>query len=185
MHGFPSHADYLAAMYPTDADRREAEGNAQEYARRIPERDVETLLAVAHLTPRTLVETDDGQKGWISGWTYDGCWQPVLDVVLFMPRDPAQPRAWYYLDQVEPVWHKPGRITLTRAVMTSEGCPSQWDAWDADGNRFYLRYRWGVGTLRVGSPAGAVVAEFDTGDALDGLITLVEFAEEMGIEVPA
>ena len=39
-------------------------------------------------------------------------------------------------------------VTLVRAVQTCVACPSQWDAWDADGNYYYLRYRSGHGSVR-------------------------------------
>lgn len=38
-------------------------------------------------------------------------------------------------------------LTLVRVVQTSSACPSQWDAWDADGNYYYLRYRHAHGTV--------------------------------------
>lgn len=72
------------------------------------------------------------------------------------------------------------RITLTRAVQTCYACPSQWDAWDADENYYYLRYRWGVGTVERDH---RVIAEFDTGDSLDGSIDLAEFARRAGLRL--
>lgn len=38
-------------------------------------------------------------------------------------------------------------IKLTRIVETCIACPSQWDAWDAEGNYYYLRFRSGLGTV--------------------------------------
>lgn len=85
-------------------------------------------------------------------------------------------------------------ITIVRTVQTSIACPSQWDAWDADGNYYYLRYRHGCGAVRqyrdenwtdrtyeeaVGD--GRTVASFEHGDPLDGTISLPEFAELAGI----
>lgn len=34
-------------------------------------------------------------------------------------------------------------MKLTKLVKTASMCPSQWDAWDADGNYYYIRYRHG------------------------------------------
>lgn len=39
------------------------------------------------------------------------------------------------------------KVVLVKAVHTSFACPSQWDAWDADGQYYYLRYRHGHGTM--------------------------------------
>ncbi len=76
-------------------------------------------------------------------------------------------------------------ITIVRAVQTCYACPSQWDAWDADGNEYYLRYRWGGGEVHpVGSDGidwTVTLAEFDTGDLLDGSIDLEEFASQAGM----
>jgi len=38
-------------------------------------------------------------------------------------------------------------VTLVKAVQTSSACPSQWDAWDANGQYYYLRYRHAHGTV--------------------------------------
>lgn len=98
-------------------------------------------------------------------------------------------------------------ITLVRVVQTSMACPSQWDAWDADDNYYYLRYRHGYGEMRqykskdwVTAPFEydehsrvpffrqnpeyiATIAEFDYGDPLDGVIGLEDFARLAGIEL--
>jgi hypothetical protein len=87
-------------------------------------------------------------------------------------------------------------ITLVRATRTSWACPSQWDAWDAEGNYYYLRFRHGCGSVTryadenwvsgsyedaVGSRTG--IASFEHGDPLDGSIELDEFARLAGIEL--
>ncbi|MER7766992.1 hypothetical protein [Kitasatospora sp. NPDC096140] len=36
---------------------------------------------------------------------------------------------------------------LVRVVQTCSACPSQWDAWTADGQYLYLRYRHGEGSV--------------------------------------
>lgn len=38
-------------------------------------------------------------------------------------------------------------VVLIRIVQTCAGAPSQWDGWDADGNYYYMRYRFGIGTV--------------------------------------
>jgi hypothetical protein len=98
-------------------------------------------------------------------------------------------------------------ITLVKAVQTAIACPSQWDAWDAHGNYYYLRYRHGYGEMRqytdddwVGAPSRddvpedtpgwiylantkylGEIAHFEYGHPLDGSITLEKFAELAGI----
>lgn len=98
-------------------------------------------------------------------------------------------------------------ITLVRVIQTAIAFPSQWDAWDADGNYYYLRYRHGYGEVRqyksenwvdapwrddipVGTPGLVYLANteyirtvstFEYGDPLDGSIELAEFAEHAGI----
>ena len=37
-------------------------------------------------------------------------------------------------------------VILVKTVQTCRACPSQWNAWDLDGNYWYLRYRHGHGT---------------------------------------
>lgn len=89
-------------------------------------------------------------------------------------------------------------ITIVRAVQTCTACPSQWDAWDADGNYYYLRYRHGHGEVTqfrdedwwkakdwggYSDNPGFIgqVAQFSHGDPLDGLIELDEFARLAGM----
>jgi hypothetical protein len=100
-------------------------------------------------------------------------------------------------------------ITIVRAVQTCQACPSQWDAWDADGNYYYLRYRSGCGSVtqyksenwagapwvenpdesrpgwakRANTEFIADIAEFVHGDPLDGSITLEEFAALAGMSL--
>lgn len=38
-------------------------------------------------------------------------------------------------------------IRLERIVQTCSACPSQWDAWDKEGQRYYIRYRFGSLTV--------------------------------------
>ncbi|MGR6922591.1 hypothetical protein ACU635_50770 [[Actinomadura] parvosata] len=80
------------------------------------------------------------------------------------------------------------RITLTRVVQTCYACPSQWDAWDADGRYYYLRYRWGVGTVET-QPGPDMntwtdrepLASFEHGDDLSGTISLTDFMALAGL----
>lgn len=37
-------------------------------------------------------------------------------------------------------------VILIKIVRTCGACPAQWDAWDLDGNYWYLRYRHSRGT---------------------------------------
>ena len=82
-------------------------------------------------------------------------------------------------------------LTLVRVVQTSIACPSQWDAWDAEGNYYYLRYRYGHGQVKQYRTADwvdahedeliGVVASFYFGHPLDGILALEEFAGHAGI----
>lgn len=85
------------------------------------------------------------------------------------------------------------KITLVRAEQTCYGCPSQWDAWDADGNVYYLRYRWGGGRMDLKArmtedgllwldDRAPTVAAFQVPeDPMGGVISLEEFAQRAGI----
>ncbi len=86
------------------------------------------------------------------------------------------------------------RLTLARVVETCAAVPSQWNAWTVDGQYLYLRYRSGIGTVDAYGtedseqwtriPDGAV-AYFDTGDRLDGEMTLPEFCQRAGLHLAA
>jgi hypothetical protein len=79
---------------------------------------------------------------------------------------------------------------IVRAVRTCVACPSQWNAWTADGHYLYLRYRSGIGTADTYSdpdpdtwtriPDGRV-ARFDTEDRHDSEINLDEFCQLAGL----
>lgn len=74
--------------------------------------------------------------------------------------------------------------TIVRAVQTSWACPSQWDAWTADGQYLYLRFRHGRGTVdTVRGSINANIAQFTTDDDLDGVIDLAEFCERAGLRL--
>lgn len=81
-------------------------------------------------------------------------------------------------------------IVLKKVRQTCYACPSQWDAWDAEGNYYYLRFRGGVGSIdHYPSPDDETWSEsnrvhlgsFTTDNPLDGCITLQDFCKEMGI----
>lgn len=82
---------------------------------------------------------------------------------------------------------KPPLPQFTRTEQTCYGCPSQWDAWDADGNQYYLRFRWGVGTLSLRGrmvdgemqhlERGEQIVSFQAGDPYSGIISLDEFLD--------
>lgn len=84
-------------------------------------------------------------------------------------------------------------VTLVKSVQTCFACPSQWDAWDTEGNSYYLRYRWGCGQVMQQSMMvngveqwmvrGIEVASFEVGDDMDGMITLAEFAMRAGLVI--
>lgn len=38
-------------------------------------------------------------------------------------------------------------VAFVRVVETCIAAPNQWDAWDADGQYYYLRFRYGRGTV--------------------------------------
>lgn len=93
-------------------------------------------------------------------------------------------------------------ITLTKVVQTCEAVPSQWDAWDAEGQYYYLRYRHRTGTVHaepsqdestwtsfptaLGTPTetGSVAHFYRSADEGEsGWITLPEFLERAGLRL--
>lgn len=85
-------------------------------------------------------------------------------------------------------------MRLVRATQTSAACPAQWDAYDEDGNYWYLRYRYGVGqACRLSGPDfnwdeyvyPRERLTFAHGRDLDGYITLDEFALRAGFTLAA
>lgn len=73
-------------------------------------------------------------------------------------------------------------MKLVRIVQTCCACPSQWDAWDEEGNYYYLRYRFGHGTVDKGSVRGELIASFTYGNDLDGSMRIEQFLELAGLE---
>ena len=86
-------------------------------------------------------------------------------------------------------------MKIVRAHQTSWACPSQWDAYDDQGNYWYLRFRhgWGEATQYPSSDIDtwdwsqgrpAPDYEFYAGDdGLDGVIDLQDFCDRAGIEL--
>lgn len=92
-------------------------------------------------------------------------------------------------------------IRLTKVVSTCSSHPAQWDAWDADGQYYYLRYRSHHGTVNAfedqdwakwcGGDAHRAVwaldhpqAEFRRDSYWDsGIIELDDFCRLAGIEL--
>lgn len=88
--------------------------------------------------------------------------------------------------------HPDRPLVLPRVIRTCTAVPSQWNAWTADGQYLYLRYRSGIGTVdaydtedetKWTRPPDGAVARFDTGDRLDGEMDLVEFCERAGLQL--
>lgn len=87
----------------------------------------------------------------------------------------------------------PENPALVRVVQTCLACPSQWDAWDAEGQYYYLRFRSGRGSVETAESANAYrssgpltqVAGFRHGDPLDGSMGLAEFLAHAGMRMEA
>ncbi|HEY2087432.1 MAG TPA: hypothetical protein VGH54_15630 [Mycobacterium sp.] len=83
------------------------------------------------------------------------------------------------------------KIRLTRVVQTGYVSPSQWDAWDAEGNYYYLRYRFGKGSVWAAKSEAemmetgryTVICEWRHGHPLDGHMALREFAERSNLDL--
>jgi hypothetical protein len=58
---------------------------------------------------------------------------------------------------------------FTEVEQTGNYCPSQWDAWDENGNYYYIRYRFAWLTVYVTEPT---VVDFDSG--------LIKISDEIG-----
>lgn len=88
--------------------------------------------------------------------------------------------------------------TIVRAVQSCLALPSQWDAWDADGQYYYLRYRFGRATVDAyDSPDCATWPDIPDGQVAwwehqdkalepgrpcyDGEISLEEFRHNTGL----
>lgn len=83
-------------------------------------------------------------------------------------------------------------VILARVVQTCWACPSQWNAWDVDGNYWYLRYRHGRGTAeRQPSPDTGTWTNFPPAifftnegtELADGWISFEDFCRHAGLNV--
>lgn len=84
-------------------------------------------------------------------------------------------------------------VILVKVIETCGACPSQWDAWDADGNYWYLRYRGNRGSAkRERNPDWTTWTDgppnifFDTSDEygpLHGVMSLTEFCRRAGLNL--
>lgn len=78
---------------------------------------------------------------------------------------------------------------FTRTAQTCRCMPSQWNAWDADGQYYYLRYRSGRGSIETAGseqdyldngPSSLVAAFTADDDEYVGEMSLEEFLELAG-----
>lgn len=84
-------------------------------------------------------------------------------------------------------------ITLARVVETCPSVPTQWDAWDTNGQYHYLRYRFGRGTVDTYDdpdpdtwdviPDGYTAHFRDEDEPLKGEIGLDEFLRRAGLQL--
>ena len=81
-------------------------------------------------------------------------------------------------------------FTFTYIKQTCNACPSQWDAWDAEGNYYYIRYRWGTLLVEKAISESAWMAgderlayETTIGDALDGTLETKDMLEKIDAEI--
>jgi hypothetical protein len=84
-------------------------------------------------------------------------------------------------------------VILAKVIETCRACPAQWDAWDLDGNYWYLRYRSNRGSAeRQPSPDlqtwtdGPPNMSFDTTGEyppMHGVMDLPEFCRRAGLGI--
>lgn len=89
---------------------------------------------------------------------------------------------------------------LVKVVQTCVACPSQWDAWTAEGQYLYLRYRHSRGSVEIhdspdestwdlkGYPDNCTVIAWDDEDRDDtgtgnGYLTLADFCARAGLHI--
>jgi len=61
------------------------------------------------------------------------------------------------------------RPTIVKIIETCSACPSQWDMWDAEGNYYYVCYRWGYLLVDQGEVGNTIYGDRQ-GDALEGFM---------------
>ena len=62
------------------------------------------------------------------------------------------------------------KINIVKCVRTCTSCPSQWDMYDDQGIRYYVRYRWGNLTVSY-EPLGELLFEKICGHEFDGYMS--------------
>lgn len=75
-------------------------------------------------------------------------------------------------------------MTFVKLIDHETSCPSQWDAWDADGTYYYIRYRWGRLTVAMGEVLGDLVFDAQVGGQWDGTMTTDEMLKITGATGP-
>ena len=70
-------------------------------------------------------------------------------------------------------------VQITRIIQTGYGCPTQWDAVDAEGQRYYIRFRFGQLTVTAitAGENGTQVFHANHGDELDGVLGFPQLRE--------
>jgi hypothetical protein len=71
-------------------------------------------------------------------------------------------------------------IRFRKMEQTCNACPSQWDAWDADGVLYYIRYRWGHLTIHRGGVDGDLIFEWQSEDCWEGILSTEDMLEKTG-----
>ena len=73
------------------------------------------------------------------------------------------------------------KMKIVKVTQTCYACPSQWDAWVDNGDRIYVRYRWGGLTITYfGQDSkldGDLIFSSRVGDGLDGVLEYNELRE--------
>lgn len=61
-------------------------------------------------------------------------------------------------------------LTVTKFDLQCGACPTAWDVYTSDGKEWYVRYRWGMLSVRPQHPSGERIFEKKIGDHLDGYL---------------
>ena len=67
-------------------------------------------------------------------------------------------------------------IEIIKLKQTYGACPSQWDAWDAEDNYYYVRYRHGLLTVHKNRKESAIYHK-RIGDHMDGCMNWEEIEQ--------
>ena len=70
-------------------------------------------------------------------------------------------------------------ITLVKATVQCPEAANSWHAWDDQGLYYYLRFRWGRGTIATGYGVDDIIDTFADDGAPD--ITIEDFCLYMGV----